>query len=120
MTARILVTGSRRWKNAALLEQALDRIHLAYPDMLLVHGDCPTGADRMAQAWAELHVIRTERHPADWSLGKAAGPKRNQEMVNLGVTAAVAFIDPKSTGTRDCVRRLMRKGIQPTIYEESV
>ena len=89
---RILVTGSRDWAlwntlNEALLEYAWEE------NILVVHGDCPTGADAMAQRFCDYQFGgRSERHPADWSKGRAAGPERNRKMVNLGADVCLAFI----------------------------
>lgn len=88
---RILVTGSRDWAewnrvNDALNEYGHER------DIVVVHGDCPTGADRMAQGWADYQGVLSEPHPADWSRGRKAGPERNAHMVNLGADVCLAFI----------------------------
>lgn len=49
---RILVTGSRDWRDAQTLDEALRYYFDANPDSILVSGACPTGADRLAEeAW---------------------------------------------------------------------
>ena len=66
---------------------------------MLVHGDCPRGADRMAREWAAKNEVKEERHPADWNtLGKRAGFVRNTEMVNLGANVVYAYIRNNSRG----------------------
>src|SRR4051812_40404450 len=98
--SRILVTGSRHWKNRAIVHMVLDSVGHAYglDGMVLVHGHCPTGADHWADLWGQSHVangVVVERHPADWKgLGKAAGPVRNEEMVQTNPDLVVAFFDP--------------------------
>jgi hypothetical protein len=125
MTIRILVTGSREWTDRHALEQALWsaacelRGHFAEQTFVIVHGDCPTGADRMARDWATGRVTRSslmrfthEAHPADWDAkGKAAGPLRNQRMVDLGADLCLAFPTARSVGTWDCIKRANRAGI---------
>jgi hypothetical protein len=94
---RILLTGSRDWAYPLIVEAYLDQltqVQLALgKEMLLVHGDCPTGADAQAQTWADRHGVQTERHPAsehgEWPV---CGPRRNAYMVSLGATQAVGFI----------------------------
>lgn len=110
---RILVTGSRKWDDVVLLCQALEDVWQLYGDQLvIVHGHCPTGADHLADLWAVAKGLRVERHPADWERhGKAAGPLRNQEMVDLGADLCLAFLAPDSRGTKDCVRRASVAGI---------
>jgi len=71
---------------------------LAYYDLgpgkhVIVHGACPTGADKMADDFAKYHDLSIDPHPADWNrLGRAAGPLRNAEMVALGADICLAFI----------------------------
>ena len=107
---RILVTGSRDWGDVQTLENAL----AAYvgDEVTLVSGACPTGADLLAEVFAKRAGWEVERHPADWDKrGKAAGPLRNQEMVDLGADVCVAFPLGESRGTRDCMSRAEGAGI---------
>jgi hypothetical protein len=101
---RVLVTGSRDWPNRRAVEDTLTTagaLAIALGQRLtVVHGDCRTGADRIADAWAEWHRNRgrdidIERHHArDFGPWPAAGPKRNAHMVSLGADACFAFIGP--------------------------
>jgi hypothetical protein len=121
---RILVTGSRNWPDKEIIANALIDLTNWFPiiweDVVIVHGDCPTGADAMAQEFAEQHGIRTERHPADWKrYGKFAGPKRNQEMVDLGADICLAFILPGSRGTKHCMGAAEKAGIPVWVFDES-
>ena len=95
---RILVTGSRDWDDFAQIWSVLNRA--AEPNATLVSGNCPTGADRMAEEWAECQPdITVELHPADWAKhGKRAGFVRNAEMVELGADLCLAFIKNGSRG----------------------
>lgn len=79
--------------------------------IILMHGACPTGVDLVVDKWAERNLIPVKRFPADWDKhGKAAGPIRNQQMVDKGPSYMIAF--PSSgTGTRDCARRADEAGI---------
>lgn len=38
------------------------------------------GVDDIGARWAALNDITIKHFPADWSLGKSAGPKRNRDM----------------------------------------
>lgn len=99
---RVLVTGSRDWTDEQRIGKSLTALLAATfvgDSFTLVHGDCPTGADAIAHAWAEWHrgstPIQIEPHRADWRKhGPAAGPIRNREMVRLGADACLAFIGP--------------------------
>jgi hypothetical protein len=117
MSVRVLVTGSRHWTSGTAVDDALLRakIDLVGDDgcLTVVHGDCPTGADAFAKLWASgISGVSDEPHPADWAAhGRAAGPIRNQEMVDLGAAVCLAFPMPQSRGTRDCMRRARAAGI---------
>lgn len=116
---RLLVTGSRHLADRTLVERALDARLPAGPDeLIVVHGGAP-GADRLAKHWAiwqrlMLHrPVFDEEHCADWERhGRSAGPRRNQQMVDLGADVCVAFPGPDSRGTWDCVRRARAAGIE--------
>lgn len=133
---RILITGSRDWTDRVAVYQTLyayvtrhcppdyDRhgnlIDYDLSDVTIVHGACPTGADVIAEDWAVVNWVVFERHPADWDKhGKAAGPIRNQEMVDLGADVCLAFPLPGSKGTRDCMAKARAAGIPVIEVEES-
>src|SRR5271169_5984018 len=104
---RLLVTGSRTWHDVQTVEHALTVILDRHPEgVLLVHGACPRGADAIAAACADRTPgYRTEAHPADWGLyGRAAGYRRNAEMIALGADGCAAFIRGGSPGSTHAVR----------------
>lgn len=115
---RVLVTGSREWADCYTIYRALQRLSEKH-SIIVVHGDCPTGADHLAERAARKLGVPTERHPADWSLGKKAGPLRNQKMVDLGADLCLAFPLPGSRGTLDCMRRAKAAGIKIVNLGES-
>jgi hypothetical protein len=105
---RVLVTGSRDWAERTVVALELDRAFFTLlanerdvREFVVVHGDCPTGADQHAAAWVRamqnaqpVVPIVPEPHPADWSQGRRAGPERNLQMVQLGADLCLAFIGP--------------------------
>lgn len=95
---RILITGSRDWEDHLTVHEALtETVYQRVPD-IIVHGACPSGADAIASWWVRQyeHIGLTEEpHPADWRThGKAAGFRRNAEMVDAGADVCLAFIRP--------------------------
>lgn len=71
------------------------------------------GADRWAKIWCDKRGVPFREFKADWSVGKRAGPERNQRMVDKRPNAAVRF--PGGRGTADCSARCDRGGIE--VYE---
>lgn len=112
---RVLVTGSRSWPHPEQVRQALSE--LAEPNSLLtvVHGACPIGADAVADQWARSNAFVNERHPANWrpngTFDRAAGFKRNAEMVALGADICLAFIHNHSAGATHTADLAEKAGI---------
>lgn len=91
--------------------RALDMLHARNPIGILVHGACPTGADKWADEWAAERNVEREPWPADWKrLGPAGGPVRNHLMANMGAAGLVAF--PGGNGTVNMIREAKRANIQ--------
>ena len=98
---RVLITGSRNWQDWRVIWDALDAAYSSHPALTVVHGACPTGADRLAAEWYRQDGRRTARiepHPAEWRrdgcFDKSAGFTRNAEMVSLGADLCLAFLMP--------------------------
>lgn len=88
------------------------------PDMVVVEGGAK-GADKLANLWAKHAGLRYETFPADWKAhGKAAGPIRNQQMLEAGVDLCVHF--PGGRGTADMVRRCNEAGVATIEAEQLV
>lgn len=105
MSGRILVCGGRDYADR-------DRLYGVLDDLLKASGyfDCvisgmARGADRLAAEWADARKVPLAPFPADWNKhGRAAGPIRNQQMLDDGKpTLVIAF--PGGRGTADMVRR---------------
>lgn len=82
---------------------------------VLIHG-AARGADSIAAEYARNpeHFCKELPFPADWHMhGKAAGPIRNQQMIDEGQPdfAMGYSTDPNSRGTKDMMLRLWRAGV---------
>lgn len=133
---RVIVTGSRRWEDPGAARRAIvNRLFGIPTNAVIVVGydpetDHPKGVDRFAYQEAQKLGLGVEAHPARWQehdregqtkvrcyckpgqeTCKAAGFRRNQEMVDLGAYMAIAFWNGKSSGTRDCMDRCRAAGI---------
>lgn len=115
---RLLITGTRYGWDENALKQALFTAlrELGTEDTILVHGAAPGVDSQAAQIWKDWG-LQDEPHPADWSIGKKAGPLRNQEMVDLGADLCLAFPRPDSRGTRHCASAAEAAGIPVTYHE---
>lgn len=131
---RVLVTGSRSWRDGAFirhkLDDCLETARSLGNKLTVVHGACKSGADSYADAWARWHEIHTEgdvkaeAHPAQWEnpcratcqphhrrvdprgwdVCPAAGFYRNEDMVHHGADMVLAFINDESKGATHCAR----------------
>ena len=102
---RMLVCGGRDFADPKSLWLALDILARTWgPELTIIEGDA-RGADQMAGNWAKARGHTLLKYPANWrGFGQAAGPLRNQQMLDEGKPdIVVAF--PGSSGTRDMVRR---------------
>ena len=94
---RVLITGSRTWDNHLVIQKALAQIAQDHDwRVMVVHGDCPDGADAIAKDWARRMIgtgVDHDPYPADWKKhGKPAGHIRDKEMVDRGADECLAFI----------------------------
>lgn len=115
-----LVTGSRQWSRYAPIVMKLQGYDL------LMHGGCPTGADKLAEeAAAELQIDSLILR-AKWTReGKAAGPRRNERLVLKARELreqghdvdCYAFPIGESPGTRHCIRQLMAHRFEVDVLE---
>ena len=103
---KILVCGGRMYSDAICVDQVLKRIA---PTEIICGG--ATGADELARQWAYAYRIDHHVYYAQWDkYGKAAGPLRNQWMLDDGRPEyVVAF--PGGTGTADMMLRAERAGL---------
>lgn len=102
---KLLVCGGRGYANRERVFAILDRVQAKHGPIVIIHGDCETGADRLADEWAKARGMFCVPYPAHWQLlGHRAGPERNQRMLeDAEPDAVVAF--PGGRGTADMVRR---------------
>lgn len=109
MGLRLLVCGGRDFDDEAALFLTLAPYALRN-DVTLICG-MARGADALAYGWARFWGLSVDEFPADWKLhGRAAGPIRNQQMLDEGrPDTCIAF--PGGNGTADMVRRCRIKGV---------
>lgn len=119
---RVLVCGGRDYANKMRVRSVMNVLHAETTIKCVIHGNCGKvdpetlivvrGADLMAKEWAIDHGVTQVPYPADWDThGKAAGPIRNQTMLDVGKPdLVVAF--PGGRGTDDMVAKARAAGVQ--------
>ena len=108
---RVLVCGGRNFNDALTLGSWLGGIHGRQGIAVLIEGGA-RGADFMARRFAEWKGIPVVTFDADWKThGKAAGPIRNQRMIEEGKPDLVVAFEGGS-GTADMVRRARAAGVE--------
>ncbi|AQZ54241.1 MULTISPECIES: DUF2493 domain-containing protein [Martelella] len=82
---KIAFTGGADYQDHEAIFHALDQTHKKYPDMVLIHGGSPKGAELIAAKWAELRKVAQVVCKPDWTAhrNKSAPFKRNDKIVEM-------------------------------------
>lgn len=120
---KVLITGDRDWKDRkaiatilGLMASVAERRDPSFNGgfVTVIHGDCPTGADHMADTIAKNCAMGVRKFPADWdNKGRAAGPIRNSEMLKEKPDFVFGFHNNirNSKGTVDMLKKAKKAGI---------
>ncbi len=113
---RVLVCGDRNWNSYITVFTTLqDLIRKRGGISVIIEGGC-RGADLCAKRAAEALRIPVEEYPARWELyGRAAGPIRNQRMLDEGRPDIVLAFHKdltQSKGTLDMLRKSYKRGCE--------
>ncbi len=116
MATRVLVCGDREWTDKDLIKLVLSTVH---GPVTVIHGGC-RGADEIAGNAAFNMGFKVEQYDANWKkYGRAAGPIRNQVMLDASIDLVLAFHPDlsKSKGTKDMVARARKAGVTVEVYD---
>lgn len=103
---RVLVCGGRNFHDKGLVFAVLDKFK---PDWIISGG--ARGADSLAEQWARERNVGLSIYPAQWHVhGSAAGPIRNQEMLDLGEPDLVLAF-PGGRGTANMISLAQKAGV---------
>lgn len=81
---KIAVTGGLDFNDHRLIWDRLDKVHAKHPDMVLLHGGSPKGAELIAAKWATTRKVPQIAFKPDWTrYAKAAPFKRNDAMLQV-------------------------------------
>jgi hypothetical protein len=113
---RILVSGSREFNDVEYIEKCIANEN----PILIIHGNCPRGADRIADNYARKKGLPCIKMDANWDYyNKAAGPIRNRWMLDFcNPDLVIAFPIKESKGTRDMITAANKKGVPTLVFEQ--
>jgi len=105
---RIAFSGGIECNDHQRIWDALDKTLARYPDMVLLHGASPKGAERIAACWAESRKVTQIAFKPDWSKHAKAAPfKRNDQLLATMPKGVIVFPGSGITGNlADKARKL--------------
>jgi hypothetical protein len=81
---KVALTGGFDCNDHRLIWDRLDKVHAKHPDMVLIHGGSPKGAELIASKWATTRKVPQIAFKPDWTKHANAAPfKRNDAMLEL-------------------------------------
>jgi hypothetical protein len=112
---KLIIAGSRSFTDYKELCEVCDQILQDQTDVEIVSGAYYKGADLLGEKYTIERGYKLTKFPADWkSYGKAAGPKRNQQMAEYA-DMLVAFWDGKSRGTKNMIQIAEKENLKVII-----
>ena len=89
---KIAFTGGLDFNDVSRIWNRLDKVHAKHPDMVLLHGGSPRGAERIAACWAEQRKVPQIAFKPDWARHAKAAPfKRNDQMLDAMPIGVIVF-----------------------------
>lgn len=90
--SKIVVTGGADFNDHRAIWDRLDKVHAKHPDMVLLHGGSPKGAERIAARWADHRKVAQIAFRPDWARHAKAAPfKRNDAMLETLPIGVLVF-----------------------------
>lgn len=89
---KVAVSGGADFNDHKLIWNKLDQVHAKHPDMVLMHGKSPKGAEKIAARWADHRNVTQIGFAPDWTRhGRAAPFKRNDQMLDVLPIGVMVF-----------------------------
>ena len=89
---RIAFAGGTDFNDTDRIWATLDKVRAKHPDMVLLHGGSPRGAERIAACWADSRKVPQVAFKPDWSRHNKAAPfKRNDKMLEALPIGVIVF-----------------------------
>ena len=107
---KLIIAGGRDIDNYEVVKQAIQESGWVHPTYVI--GGGATGVDALGKKWALENVVPYVNVSAKWDTeGKAAGPKRNKRMAEIG-DALVLVWDGKSKGSMSMLNEAKKAGLK--------
>jgi len=114
---KIAFSGGADYTDHKLIWSVLDKVLAKHPDMVLIHGGTPKGAEKAAACWADHRKVTQIAFKPDWAAdGKAAPFKRNDRMLDIVPAGVIVF--PGSGITGNLADKAKRLGIPVLDHRE--
>ena len=89
---KIAITGGLDFNDHRLIWNRLDSVHAKHPEMVLLHGGSPKGAELIASKWATNRKVPQIAFKPDWTKHAKAAPfKRNDAMLETLPIGVIVF-----------------------------
>lgn len=89
---KVVVTGGLDFDDHVLIWDRLDKVRAKHPDMVLLHGGSPKGAEFIASRWADHREIVQIAFKPDWTKHRKAAPfRRNDVMLDVMPIGVIVF-----------------------------
>ena len=89
---KVAVSGGADFNDHKLIWDKLDQVHAKHPDMVLMHGKSPKGAEKISAHWADHRNVTQIGFAPDWTKhGRAAPFKRNDQMLDVLPIGVMVF-----------------------------
>ena len=96
---KVALTGGLDFNDHRLVWAKLDQVHAKHPDMVLLHGGSPKGAELIAAKWADNRKVTQIAFKPDWTKHAKAAPfKRNDTLLE---TLPIGVLHFPGTGIQD-------------------
>src|SRR5215467_9176680 len=96
---KVALTGGLDFNDHRLVWDRLDKVHAKHPDMVLIHGGSPKGAELIASKWATYRKVPQIAFKPDWTKHQRGAPfKRNDAMLAALPIGVIVF---PGTGIQD-------------------
>ncbi len=96
---KIAFSGGVDYADHKRIWAVLDKVLAKHPDMVLLHGGTPKGAEKAAACWADKRGVTQIAFKPDWTrAGKAAPFKRNDRMLEIVPAGVIVFPGSGITG----------------------